>query len=259
MKTIRNSNQTISVLIEARNEAEQIEACIESAKLLTDSVVLIDMESTDNTSALAKKAGVLVYSFPKQRYVEPAREFGIRKVENDWVLILDADERISQELADEIQREIQSKEYTHFQIPRKNVFGPQWLKNGGWWPDYQMRLIKLSAFNSWPTRIHATPLIQGESKRLMNPIVHYFHGDFEQMVQKTAVFEDIESELLLKAGRAAGTPIFFRKFLGEFTRRMIFKRGFQDGKVGIMESIYQAFSKTVTYLYLYEKKKSRTV
>ena len=77
------------------------------------------------------------------------------------------------------------------------------------------------------------------------------------MVEKTTLFEDIESGLLYEADRKVSTPIFFRKFAGDLFRRLIKYRGFMDGEVGIIENVYQAFSKTITYLFLYDKKKSR--
>ena len=137
--------------------------------------------------------------------------------------------------------------------------GKKWLQNGGWWPDEQMRLIKLSAFQEWPTQIHSTPIINGEMGYLHESFLHYFHGTIETMVQKTLVFEDIESELLFTAHKPVCVRTFFRKFFGELFRRLLQKRGFLDGQIGIIESVYQAYSKTITYLLLYEKKNRRPV
>ncbi len=254
------NSDTVAVIIHTFNEEKNIVACIESARLLTANIIVIDMNSEDNTVSLAKKLGSEVFEFPRSNYVEPARGFGIEKAKADWVLILDADERISQELASEIKDSIRSLGHASFKIPRKNIFGAKkWLKHGGWWPDMQIRLIKKSAFKNWPKRIHSTPQIDGTQTNLTNPIMHYFHGDLSSMVGKTIVFEDIESNLLYKAGRRSSTPTMVRKFLGELYRRLIRDRGFLDGKIGIIESIYQAFSKTITYLYLYEKRESGTL
>ena len=252
---------SITVLLEAHNEEKHISDCIASAKLLTDSIIVVDMRSTDNTVELAKKNGAEVISFPSHpHYVEPAREFGIRLVKTDWVMILDADERITKTLVFEIKHAIKSKEFSHYKIPRKNYFGgKQWLQHGGWWPDPQMRLINVKFFKLWPSDIHSTPIIEGKMGHLEEPFLHFFHGDVGQMVNKTIMFEDIESELLYRAGRPVSTPIFFRKFGGELWRRLVKGQGYKDGTVGIMESMYQAFSKTITYLFLYEKKNSRSL
>ena len=251
----------ISVIIHCLNEEKNISDCINSAKLLTDEIILVDMESTDKTVEIAKKLQVPVFNFPKSNYVEPAREFGINKAKTDWVLILDADERITKELADEIKEllTLNSSLSTYYRVPRKNIFGKtQWLRHGGWWPDYQIRLINTKHFINWPKRIHSTPQIKGDFGYLKNPLVHYFHGDLSNMVKKTIIFEDIESDLLLEAKRSTGTGIFFRKYLAELYRRLIKNLGFLDGPFGIIEVIYQAFSKTITYLFLYEKQNKKT-
>ncbi|PIP62596.1 hypothetical protein COW98_03195, partial [Candidatus Roizmanbacteria bacterium CG22_combo_CG10-13_8_21_14_all_35_9] len=157
----------------------------------------------------------------------------------------------------EILRFAQDDRVGYYKIPRKNIFaGVKWLKHGGWWPDYQIRLINRKYFIGWPKRIHSTPQIKGNYGYLKNPLIHYFHGDLNKMVEKTIVFEDIESDLLYKAGKTANTPIFFRKYFAELYRRMFKGLGFLDGTIGIIESIYQAFSKTITYLFLYEKNRS---
>lgn len=250
----------ITVVIYTRNEEHNIAECLTSALFLTKSIIIVDMESTDRTVEIAKKMKTKVVSFPYSHYVEPAREFGIKKAETDWVFILDADERITIGLSTEIRSAIGSSRYTHYKIPRKNIFSKiKWLSHGGWWPDHQIRLIKRDAFNRWPKRIHSTPQIKGELGYLKNPIIHYFHGKLSGMVNKTMVFEDIESDLLFKAGRSAGTATFFRKYFAELSRRLILKMAFLDGSFGIIEAIYQAYSKTITYLFLYEKQKGRAV
>lgn len=236
------------------------------------------MESTDDTRTIADKNGATIYSFPFSYYVEPAREFGIKKSPTEWVFILDADERITKELAEEVKKVITNYElqitdkdhlqttdnklqtFTYYKVPRKNIFGrAKWLKNGGWWPDHQMRLLNKSQLIHWPREIHSTPQMKGDMGYLENPFLHYFHGDLEKMVEKTIIFENIEAELLYKAGRPVRTSTFFRKYAGELYRRLIKHKGFLDGEIGIIESVYQAFSKTITYLFLYEKKKSSSV
>lgn len=245
----------ITVIIHTHNEEKNIKDCIVSAQLLTEKIIVVDMESTDKTTEIVNNFKLPILNFPKSNYVEPAREFGIKKAETNWVFILDADERISQELTDEIKSVItNSTNSTNFRVPRKNIFGlTKWLRHGGWWPDYQTRLINKKFFVRWPKRIHSTPQIKGNFGYFKNPLIHYFHGDLSKMVKKTVIFEDIESDLLLKAKRKTGTDTFFRKYFAELYRRLIKGLGFLDGPFGIIEAIYQAFSKTITYIFLYEK------
>jgi glycosyltransferase involved in cell wall biosynthesis len=265
-------SNNITVVIHTRNEESNIEECIASARLLSQTILVVDMESTDDTVKLAKKQDVTVLNFPFSHYVEPARAFGVEQTKTEWVFILDADERITPELAKEIDLLLKSRVMatqdtsdhlsspTYYKIPRKNIFGrKKWLKHGGWWPDHQMRFINKLYFKSWPKQIHSTPDIEGIMGYLEHPIIHYFHGDIEKMVEKTMVFEQIEAQLLFEAGRPVSNTTFFRKFLGELYRRLIKNQGFMDGPLGIVESVYQAYSKTITYIYLYEKKKNRAV
>jgi glycosyltransferase involved in cell wall biosynthesis len=251
---------SISVIIQVRNEEKHIKECIQSAKLLTSDILVIDTESTDKTVDIAQQAGAVVKTFPNSQYVEPARQFGIEQATGNWVFILDADERMTPELAEEIKKVIPETKNSYFKVPRQNIFAnKKWLQHGGWWPDMQMRLIKKVDFVTWPSRIHSTPEIKGTEGRLDKPFKHLFHGDIEQMVKKTAVYEGIEVDLLFKANRSVNVGIFFRKFFGELYRRLVKNQGYADGDLGIIESIYQAFSKTITYLFLYEKKNSRSV
>jgi glycosyltransferase involved in cell wall biosynthesis len=252
----------ITVVIQVYNEAKQILDCIKSAKLLTDKVVVMDMHSTDKTVDLTKKGGAEVVVIPYQSYVEPVRELAFTKSKTDWIFILDADERITPELVQEIRinlSKIQKPKsmitsITHYQLPRQNFFaGKKWFKHGGWWPDYQIRLIKKSALIRWPKEIHSTAQINGKKGTLKNPLQHFFHSSLSTMVEKTLRFEAIESELLFQAGRQVNWFTPLRKFCGELIRRLIIKAGFLDGVYGIIESFYQAYSKTLTWLFLYEK------
>ncbi len=251
---------SITVLISTRNESVSIAECIHSAWLLTDDVLVLDMSSSDDTARIAASLGAKVEVVPPAGYVEPARTHGIEHAQGEWVLILDADERLTVELAEEIKRIMSMSTpspNTHYAIPRRNIFGSTWLAHGGWYPDRQIRLIHRPSFIDWPSRIHATPIIQGSQGVLTHDILHYFHGNLTLMVEKTTHYEKIEADLLHGAGRTASTRTFFRKYFGELYRRLILHGGYLDGMMGVIESLYQAYSKTITYLYLYENSRSK--
>lgn len=250
----------ITVLLFCHNDKYQIQEAIHSAKLLSESIIVIDIASTDGTAEFLKLHDVKCVHHPFTTYVEPTRDFGLKQVKEGWAFILDADERITPELAQEIKNIVKETNYTYFKVPRKEFFGKKvWLKHGGWWPNHQIRLIKTDAFVQWPQRIHSTPVLNGEMGYIKNAMLHYSKNDYEQIVEKTITFEDIESDLLFKANRNVSTFTFFRKYFAELYKRLFRSMGFLDGNIGIIESIYQAFSKTITYLYLYEKKKNRSL
>lgn len=235
--------------------------CVRSALLLTKHVLIIGEETREDVKKDLTALGVKIIDLPNPGIVEPGRAFGIKQTNTPWVFLLDADERMTPELAKEIKEKIQDSQYGYYQIPRKEIlFNTHWLKHGSWWPNYQTRLIQKRMFVDWPKHIHATPVIKGKKGLFSEPIIHYSQNDFSDIVNRTIVFESNESELLFKAKRNVSTIIFFRKFFGELFRRLIYWQGFRDGTIGIIESIYQAFSKTITYLFLYEKKlKSRSL
>ena len=252
----------VAVAIQVYNEEKNIKACVQSAQRFTQQVVVMDMQSTDKTTSLAKKSGAEVISTPRHPYVEPVRKLAFTEVEADWIFILDADERITPALAQEIQKKLSNIQHptsnipsiTHYEMPRQNIFaGKKWLKHGGWWPDYQVRLIQKKAFQTWPKTIHSPVQVKGIKGTLQNPIKHYFHSNLEAMVKKTIRFEQIEAKLLYQANRSVGPFTPLRKFCGELMRRLIIKQGFRDGPYGIIESFYQAYSKSLTWLFLYEK------
>ena len=252
-----DNKDDICVVISLYNEEDVIEDCIQSAFKLTHNVIVVDTESIDNTVNIAKKIGVSVYSFPRSDIIEPSRNFAIKCAKTRWVYILDADERISDELVKEIQGAIIRDTFTHYSGPRLNIFAQKWpLKHGGWWPDPVIRLLRKDAFEEWPSQIHSSPKIKGEMGYLKSPLLHLSQGNMSEMVEKTVRFEDKESTLLRDAGKSVTTLTFFRKYIAEFYRRAIRDRGLLDGPSGLIASMYQAYSKTITYLMLYEKNSS---
>lgn len=248
----------IAVLIQTYNDERNIKEAILSAKLLTSSIYVADMGSTDGTQKIAKLNGAEIVSVPYFQYVEPARQIAIQKIDAEWIFILDPDERITDKLAKEIKETINSTSFSHFKIPRKNIFAyRKWLQHGGWWPDYQTRFFKKNALIEWPKRIHASPVFSGTCGQLKEPFLHYFHPSLEDMVTKTTNYEVIEAKMLADAGRYVSPKTIIRKFLGELFRRLIKKEGARDGSLGIIESMYQAYSKASTWLYTYELKRQK--
>lgn len=246
----------ISVNIIVRNEEEKIKECLLSARLIADEIVLVDMESDDKTVAIAKKYADKIYSYPQVGYVEPARNFGIKKCSGDWVFVLDADERLTPELANEIIATLPKtpEQLGAFAIPRANYNFGVWLKHGGWWPDYQVRLLRKKSFILWPEAIHSFPKFKGEQGMLKNPFKHLANENIEGMVEKTINYSQKEANLLFAGGEKRVSALaLVKKMLAEFFRRGIKKKGVLDKTAGIIQGIYQAFAVMCTYIFLWEK------
>src|ERR1051326_7827357 len=129
----------ISAIVITLNEEHNIHDCLKSLEF-TDEIIIIDSESTDNTAAIAKTFTSKIYTGKWDSYADK-REFGISKTANDWILILDADEKIEEELRNEILTLKPSVKESYF-VNRKNYYLGKWIKHGGFYPDYQLRLFR---------------------------------------------------------------------------------------------------------------------
>ncbi len=243
----------LSVLIIAKNEEDMIVPAIESV-LWADEVIVLDTGSTDKTATVSKKAGATVYSYTKGKSFSDWRNKALTLASSEYVLYLDADERIPTKLRDEILNVIEeSPSATYFAIPRVNVILGKELTHGGWWPDYVKRLYKKSALKKWHGKLHEEPVVEGEIAHLKNPMRHIKHESFAQMIEKTNNWSEVEAKLMFDAKHPPMTIMLFASAMArEFWYRMIVKRAFLDGKEGIMFAIYQVYSRFISYAKLWE-------
>lgn len=244
----------ISVVIITYNEEHNINACLESVQW-ADEIVVVDTGSTDDTVALAKQYTNRVFSHKHVGYVEPVRNFAISKAKGDWILLLDADERIPQTLVQQIQKLISESSSAHaFFLPRKNIIFGKWMEHTGWWPDYNMRLFKKGAV-IWQDKIHSQPNIQGKSEQLdpieENAIVHQNYVSVSQYMSKLLVYTDIEASE--QSNKKISWLDMVREPAGEFLRRYFAGKGYKDGMHGLILSILQAFSVFLVQVKVWEK------
>jgi hypothetical protein len=171
----------------------------------------------------------------------------------DWLLYLDADERISKDVKTEIKKAITESKYSAYYFPRKNIIFGKWLKHTEFWPDYVPRLFKRTKLISWLGRVHESPNLNGEFGYLKTPIVHLTARNPSAMFSKTIKWAKVEAELAFEAKHPKVTCLMVTKaiFL-EFLRRFLIKKGFMDGIVGLIESIYQALHRSIVLTYLWE-------
>jgi len=243
----------ISVVICSKNEEEVIEGCIASVDW-ADEVILVDDYSEDETVKIAKKYKAQVYLHRWEGF-SVQKNFGFTKTSGDWVLFLDADERVRGDLKDEILREVNKPDnhYSSYEIPRLNNFLGKDMLFGGWYPDYQKRLVKANAFKKWEGKLHEKIVSTGKMGKLTSNLYHLAHRSLRGMVEKSIQYTDFEAkEMLLKNHPKMVWWRFFRPMFGEFWARLIKKSGWRDGVVGWIEAIYQAFNKFLIYARLWE-------
>lgn len=246
----------ISVVINTLNEEKNIQRAIESVSW-ADEIVVCDMHSTDKTVEIAKSQGAKVFYHKRTGFVEPARNFAIAKATFDWILILDADEEISEELALKLKEMVEKPISSDFvEMPRKNIIFGKWMQASMWWPDYQVRFFKKGNV-FWLDTIHSKPQTKGLKLQLPAEekwaIIHHNYQTISQFVERINRYTTVEAEQLRKEGYKFELGDLFEKPLNEFVSRFFANKGYLDGLHGLCLSFLQAISFLLVYLKIWEK------
>lgn len=250
----------ISAVVINKNGSEKLAGCLESLKFCGE-IIVVDGGSTDNSIELAKKAGAKIVKVNETGFTA-GRNAGAKAARSEWLLYVDADERVTDQLANKIISLITNYQLpiTSYKIFRKNIILGKWLRHGDWWPDPVHRLIKKSALLEWRGELHEYPVVGGEVGLIEEPIIHYSKDSVSEMVQNSRLFAPIEAKLKLKAGHP---PVKIYHFIlamwKEFWQRGIVKAGWLDGYVGIVEVFYQMFHQVLVYSTLWEMQRSKKV
>ena len=248
----------VTVVINTLNEEKNLPLAIASAKKFADEIVVVDMESEDKTVEVAKTMGAKIFSHKKTGYVEPARNFAISKANNPWVMILDADEEISEKLAQQIRLILKNPKADYYRIPRKNIIFGKWMKHSRWWPDYNIRLFKKGSV-SWNEVIHTVPMTQGvggdiEAKEEY-AIIHHNYESIEQYIERMNRYSTAHAVAMISGNYKFSWKDIVFKPSNEFLSRYFFGEGYKDGLHGLALSLLQAFSELATYLKIWQKEK----
>jgi len=249
------SRPKISAVVNTYNEEKNIDACLKSLNFV-DEIVVVDMESQDKTKKIAKKYTDKVFNYEKIDYVEPARNFAISKATGDWILIVDADERVPRPLAVKLM-EIAEKDQADFvRIPRQNIIFSQWIKHSRWWPDYIIRYFK-SGRVEWQNAIHSIPITSGKGINLPEEkdlsLTHHHYSSIEQYFSRSLRYSRQQAKELIGSGYTLDARDMFFKPIEEFLGRFFAGEGYKDGLHGLALSLLQAFSVFLVYLFIWEK------
>ncbi len=245
---------TISGIIIAKNSEKIIGRCVKSLGFC-DEITVIDTGSSDNTREAAKKLGCNVFDYDKKGSYSDWRNFGKEKTKGEFIFYLDTDEEVSEELKKDILELIKDWDDSVgcFAIPRKNIILGKWLKHGGWYPDYVIRLFKKDCLIEWQNLLHERPLYKGRLEYLNSEIVHHKENNLKDMVIKTNKWSEIEGKLMFDAGHPSMTiPRFITAMFREFWFRFVKNLAFLDGGEGIIMGLYQVYSRFISYAKLWE-------
>ena len=243
-----SSEPTLSVVVVAKNEARNIAECVASARF-ADEVLVLDSGSTDATVALAREAGARVVETDWPGYgPQVARGFGLAR--GEWVLSLDADERVTPALAAEIRRAIASGAHDGWWIPRLSEFCGRFLHHGGWRPDRTLRLGRRAKAGFSGEFLHAHMTVEGSHGRLEESLVHYSYPDLGDVLEKLDRYSSGHARDMLARGKQASLAKAVVHGLWAFVRTYVLKLGFLDRGHGLMLAIYNAEYAYYKYLKL---------
>jgi len=252
---------SLTIAIIARNEEGLVKEAVKSA-LFADQVLLLDTGSADKTVEIAQKAGAGVARMPTKGLAFARwRTKAIKLAKGDWIFYLDADERITPGLKRELLKVTSRKDkgqIVAYAVPRENYYLGRRVRWGGAWPDYVKRLFWKKGLRRWVGRLHEEPVFKGELGYLKSPIRHYTHRDLTSMLEKTTAWSKLEAEELYRVGHPPVTWWRILRIMAtEFWQRGVKKQGFRDGTVGVIEVIFQVFSRFITYARLWEMQEQK--
>ncbi len=252
----------LSVVIAAHNEANEIADCLKSIRRLADEIILVDNESTDNTVAIAKSglAGAAkVYPHKNDPlHLNLSKNFGFTKAKGNWILSLDADERISPELFKDIRSATRhaprATRYVAYQFPRHNIIFGQWIQHGLWYPDYQIRLFKAGQAEFPGIHNHEKLKVKGTVGQLSGHLIHYNYRTVSGYIDKiNHTYSDNEAENFLKSGKKVFWYDAIRMPFSDFLTNFFAREGYKDGLHGLVLSLLQAFYTFVVFAKIWEK------
>ncbi|MBI5970728.1 MAG: glycosyltransferase family 2 protein [Deltaproteobacteria bacterium] len=248
--------EKISVTVIVLNEERNIRECLESFRW-ADEVIVSDSGSTDATVEICKGYGAKIF---KDEWLGFGRQKNLcaGRATNNWILNVDADERVTPGLKDEITRAIGSGDGAGYYIPRRNYFGQKWIRRCGWYPDYALRLYRKDAGRFLERGVHESVVMDGTKAGslllgyLKNPLIHKTYRDVSDYLVRMERYSTLAAEEMMKEGKTAGVLDILLRPPFTFFKMFVLKLGFLDGVAGITLSILYASYTLAKYAKLWE-------
>ncbi len=247
---------TLAVALIVKNEAQELPFCLNSVKDWVDEMIVLDSGSTDGTQAIAQSYGAKIYSNTHWPGFGKQRQLAQTYIKSDYVLWLDADERVTPELKAQIQAAVASDEsHTLYQINRlSEVFGKK-IHHSGWYPDYVTRLYRTKDTQYDDSLVHESVVVPAgfKLKKLDGHLLHYTYKTLHQYLNKSASYAQAWAEQRAAKGKKASLWDACSHAFARFIRMYLLKRGFMDGKHGFLLAVLSAHSVFVKYAELWIK------
>ncbi len=241
----------LAAMVITRNEEKHILSCLESLHF-ADEIVVLDSGSTDKTVEFARRYTDRVYQVEWRGY-SGTKQIALEKTGAEWVLWVDADEKISPELAREIKDVLEKDEpHNAYRMPRKAYFLNRWIRHGGWYPGYVVRLFRkgLASFSS--NHVHEQLEVNGRTGTLKGAIEHDTDDSIAHYFDKFNTYTTLASMELAERGKKYSFPGLLIRPLHMFSKMYIFRQGFRDGMEGLLLALFSTCYVFTKYAKLWE-------
>ena len=252
-----SAKTALSVVVITKNEASRLRACLESVASWAEEIIVVDDESTDETVSIAGEFTPKV--FRRRMDIEGKhRNFAYDLATQGWVLSLDADERVTPELREEITQLLASEpDCNGYTIPRKNFVGSVWVRYGGMYPSAQLRLFKKGEFRyDEQAEVHPQAYMKDPRGALKNDILHYTYRDFTDAIAKLDRQTDLEAKKWFREKRKVGIFSTVRKTIDRFWRAYFLKHGHKDGVIGLFLAVNSGMYQFLSFAKYWEMKRA---
>jgi glycosyltransferase involved in cell wall biosynthesis len=252
----------LSVTIAAKNESANLAQCLSSVSF-ADEIVLVDDCSSDDTVEKARQFGARVIIRDSKGSFHENKNIGIKEADGEWILSLDADEIVSEQLARSIQSTLSHPRWDGYLVDRHNYFMGKWISGSGWYPDYLLRLFRKGKA-WWPLEIHDVPRLEGGNSSaplLKGPLIHCSYNSLEQYFKKFNSYTSrLAAEYIGRQESMTGLSIPLNLGLRPlywFLKKYFVLRGYRDGIPGFFVCFSSALTIFVSYLKLWEAQEKK--
>jgi glycosyltransferase involved in cell wall biosynthesis len=230
----------LSVTVITLDEEQRLRACLESVAW-ADEIVVVDAESRDKTAQIAREFTERVVVRPWPGFTAQ-KNFALEQATGDWVLSLDADEEVSPELRDEIQSLLaQPPPCDGYAVPRKNIFWGRWIRHGGLYPDWQMRLFRRPRGRFVDRAVHESVQVEGPVARLRGALLHRSYRDVSDFLARADRYSTLAADEWLRSGRPVRPADLVLRPLGRFFGMYVLRLGVLDGWRGFLLATLYAY------------------
>ena len=243
---------TLSVILITRNEEANLDDCLTSLDGIAQQIVVVDTNSSDRTLEIAKKHGATISQPTDWPGFGPQKNRALDLANGEWVLSLDADERVTPSLKSEILTAIQHNAHVDcFAIPRLSWYCGRFIRHSGWSPDYVHRLFKRGTARFSDDLVHERLIPNGQVTKLENPLLHYSFMNYSQVLQKLDRYSTASAEQAFAKGKTSSPLKAVLHGAWAFFRTYILRAGFLDGPQGFALAISNGQGTYYRYMKLW--------